>query len=311
MESMLIIKRSEDSFEEFINRQIIKSGDALIRYRDIGLVDKRKHPVRLITGILRLRKAISKFDHIIIFDPTKTDIDILRFVVSQEKRVVAWYWNTLSSEYICAVNNINTLINFSAFTFDLNDAKKYKMKFVNQFYFFNYNGVSQLSDTSMGALFIGREKGRLPLLVKLASSLNQIGCAINFRVFVDSESDASEVPNSWKTRDFIDYEKVLELVAEATVVVDFVKENQTGITLRSMEALRYKKKIITNNPTLCNSKFYNNKNVFYFSEDANDPTALRKFINIEYDDTRDEYFKSLYSYEAWKDNLKSQGCANE
>ena len=76
------------------------------------------------------------------------------------------------------------------------------------------------------------------------------------------------------------------------------KEGQSGLTLRALEALFYKKKLITNNISIMNEMVYNKKNIYIIGVDNN--KSVKEFLSEpyfileNYDD-----LVSYYSFDSW------------
>lgn len=58
------------------------------------------------------------------------------------------------------------------------------------------------------------------------------------------------------------YEEYLKVVKRSRAVLDIVKKNNYGLTLRVLEALVAHKKLITNYMDIKKMEFYNESNIF-------------------------------------------------
>jgi 1,5-rhamnosyltransferase len=63
------------------------------------------------------------------------------------------------------------------------------------------------------------------------------------------------------------YTENLENVIASRCLVDIVKEGQSGLTMRVLEAALYQKKLITNNWTILDTDLYHKNNVFILDYD--------------------------------------------
>ena len=83
---------------------------------------------------------------------------------------------------------------------------------------------------------------------------------------------------------------------ELTKKRDLVQKGQTGMTMRTLEALFFKKKIITNNLMLVQSPIYNSNNIFIIGyNNWNDFKEIWNLPYIEYDVATLKY----YSVDSW------------
>lgn len=92
--------------------------------------------------------------------------------------------------------------------------------------------------------FLGRDKGRLQIINELADRLTTLGCKLDFNVVKDKTSSPT---SKYLIEKQISYEENIRRTLNANIIVDITKENQSGWTLRILEALFFNKKLITNN----------------------------------------------------------------
>ena len=84
-------------------------------------------------------------------------------------------------------------------------------------------------------------------------------------------------------------------------MLEILKEGQTGATLRLMEALFFKKKIITTNKSVKDEPFYSPQNVFIVGERS--ISELETFIKSDYDASVDKYI-DIYDVSSWMNNFE-------
>ena len=94
----------------------------------------------------------------------------------------------------------------------------------------------------------------------------------------------------------ITYEELIKLIGQSKSIIDIVSNNQKGLTLRVMESIFFKKKLITNNESIKEYDFYNPNNIFILQFD--DIKNLKSFINSEYDEL-DKRILEKYEFETW------------
>lgn len=164
-----------------------------------------------------------------------------------------WYNNIVLTDGKFHDNiNINDFIPTS---FDKNDCEKFSMFYNTQYYFSSI----KLKDEPIlyDAICICKDKGRAESLRKLEKYLNELGLKTYFHICKDSTStNNSEI----KYKSPIPYEEILKKIAQSKIIIDYTQENQEGITLRPLEAIFFKKKLITNNKALEKEKFYDKEN---------------------------------------------------
>lgn len=85
-------------------------------------------------------------------------------------------------------------------------------------------------------------------------------------------------------------------VSQSEVILDFANDIHYGISMRTFEAIGYRKKLITNNPLVKKYDFYNPNNIFVIEDDNID--GLELFISTPYIDLPKEIIVK-YSFTNW------------
>lgn len=222
---------------------------------------------------------IKKYDYIILGENGYSP-KISEYIKKKNHRckIIMYYWNILNDTYekILEDKNIDEF-----WTFDKNDSQKYNLKYNPQFYskdiFLNENEIDK------DVIFLGREKGRKGELIKLQNILNEL----------DIKTDFIVVKNE---KDLIEYDKYLEEVSKSKCILDYNQEGQIGLTLRPMEALFLRKKLITNNVNIMDYDFYRPQNIFVLGVDKID--KIKEFIESDYESIEEEIV-NYYDFESW------------
>ena len=98
------------------------------------------------------------------------------------------------------------------------------------------------------------------------------------------------------------FEKVYEIYDKSKCVLDIESITQTGLTMRTLEIIGLRKKLITTNPDIVNYNFYNENNIQMM--DRENPKVDAGFINREYVELDESIYKQ-YSLESWIKNVLS------
>jgi len=86
------------------------------------------------------------------------------------------------------------------------------------------------------------------------------------------------------------------LYEESRVFVDYAADDQSGLTMRTIESVGNRCKIITNNKAILKSDIYNPSNVFIY--DINDFSIDPEFVNAPYENLDNEIYIK-YSLDGW------------
>ena len=129
------------------------------------------------------------------------------------------------------------------------------------------------------AFYVGVSKGRQNALEKIYSKLTAAGVACSFYIVGVKKKNISGIHyNQW-----LSYKQVLEEIEKANCIIEVMEGMQQGVTLRTMEAICYNKKLLTNNKSIKELSFYESGNIMVFdSIDEIDPEFLRNRENVNY-----------------------------
>lgn len=179
-------------------------------------------------------KIIEQYDTIILGDAGNS-YNVARYIKHfySDKRVIIWYRNTVT-EYNDPSHYNRSICEL--WTFDIEDSKKYRMKYNHQFYV-PQSDFKDCAFPEYDVFFVGEEKGRMKELESIESYLRKKGFSFKFCV-IGINSDR------------IPYDEVLDYISKSKTILDIQISRQNGITLRPLEALYYGKKLITNSRNL-------------------------------------------------------------
>ena len=185
-------------------------------------------------------------------------------------------------KYLCIIDYCNRL-GIRVATFDESDANHYKIGYYPQFYRKRYNVCSDVIPNSF--FFLGRDKGRKKVLDSMMNIFSKYG-KCNF-IITDTNTN----------KDTVKYDDYIKKLIVSGVLCDVVQSGQTGMTLRILEGLFYRKKIITNNVHISKYPFFNSTNFLIYKEDISDE-EITEFLNSNYIDYPTSIIEN-YSMEKW------------
>ena len=167
------------------------------------------------------------------------------------------YTSEKRSKYMKAINKMYRISSFNA-----DDARIYPEIAIKPPFFRFPNKSKLTSDVTQGLYFIGYEKNRRDVLLEYKASFERLGLPCSFLIFKRKMKGISYFEN-------------IQNVSRCSCVVDITTE-QTGISLRPLEALFFDKKLITNNKSIKEYSFYHPNNIFILEED--DLRKLPEFV---------------------------------
>jgi len=193
------------------------------------------------------------------------------------------------------------------YSFDNNDCEKYGLKLRPLFFLDSFKGISNSETYENDLLFLGTTHSDRYVLTKRIVSW----CKNNdltaytffyvqgFSVFVYKKFfDKTFKKANLKDMNFkgLSSNEMLELYKSSKVILDINHPGQTGLTMRTFEAIGAQKKMITTNKEIKKYNFYNKNNIFVI--DREELSLELDFFKSDYEEIDDEIYNKL-SLEGW------------
>ncbi len=286
---LIIKKNSKDVFFKNIENHYIMSYYKVdTRNLIFRILTKIKSPFINLLFSSNWKKIIkeNKANAIIMFDNGFSEM-VPKYIKNKNKEIktILWFWNPineLSKKYLhCKYLD-------EIWSFDLEEVKKYNMKYNTQF--FTKKIKKNKKKICNEILYLGNAKNRKKEIISLKNKIEKLGLQTNFIIIEDK-------------KDYMSYDKYLELLSESNCILDYNEKGQSGLTLRPMEALFLEKKLITNNKDIKNYDFYNPSNIFILGE--NNIEDIKEFINKPYEKVEQKII-DYYDFEQWLSRFEVQ-----
>lgn len=222
------------------------------------------------------------------------------FLVKKKNKCIFWIWNSLEKAdkknwrwyFLCMIRK-------NVWTFDKSDSKKYGWQLNSQVYFKTNNILYNDTNCVKRAFFCGRDKGRRSILSSLGTELRRNGVLCDF--FLVDSCDCKDDNITILTNE-MQYKEFLTHIKKSEIIVDLVKNDQTGLTVRALEALYFGKKIITNNHEIVHERLYNENNVYVIKEKY---VGLNTFLGKEYKIPSAETLE-YYDFPSWLERFPKE-----
>lgn len=250
--------------------------------------------IRKISTLLKLpcdywfgewKEKLSSIDAMIVFSPIEKDI--LKYIKKENKkiRIIYWHWNPIvrSGKPPKEIYNLSEI-----WSFDPGDCEKYSFLPNTTFYFKNIRLPK--NDIDFDVSFLGVNKGRRKELKNIEELLNRNQLKTYFHIVPDKHESDKSGPQP------ISYPEYLELLSKSRAILDINPIGQSGQTLRPMESIFLKRKLITNDFAITSCDFYKKENIFVLGLD--DEKDLNQFINSPYKEV-DDAIVARYDVKNW------------
>lgn len=221
----------------------------------------------------------------------------------KDASIAVWYWNIVKNTI-----DPRTIMDLSCtfWSFSRMDCKKYGLRFNPPPYF--HEMEYQSTEECVDICFVGKDKGRLEQILKWKQVFEAQGLSTEF--YITPDHPYNKNPNYSKP---ISYKQSVEISARAKAIFDYIEIDNSGQSMRIMEALFTNKKIITNNKLIVDYDFYCPENFFILHVDPIE--KLKDFMVTPYKksirDVKMRYDFDSFITRFWEDDKESWWYNNE
>lgn len=231
-------------------------------------------------------------------------------ILNKDSKFILYQWD--GEKNISFVKKIHCYFD-KLYTFDREDLKNNdKYKFLPLFYTRGYEevGKKKHENYEYDLSYIGTaHPKKLQLINEMAEKTKKF-CSKQYIYhympskfkYIYHKLTAKEYRNI-KLRDLklekLPTEKLMEIFEKSKCILDSPQEGQTGLTIRTIECLGAKRKLITTNQDIKNYDFYNNNNILIFDGEVNN---YKEFFKKEYVDIPNQIYEK-YSLRSWLETI--------
>lgn len=248
-----------------------------------------------------------EYDYIFLVSPEAIDVANLQKIknVQKKAKVFIYMWDSIKNK-----KQALSLLPLSDkfFTFDSTDiALNNKIMFLPLFYINDYQNISVEDKPLYDIVFIGTIHSDRYEIVK---SIEKLAAQNNLTMYSYFYSPSrllfwikkftdknfffiSENDISYKS---LTKDDILKIIQKTKSVIDIEHPSQNGLTMRTIEMLGAKRKLLTTNKNICNYDFYNDSNIYLF--DRNNITIDKEFFKLDFKEIDKEIYLK-YSLKNW------------
>lgn len=295
---VLILKDNYNTFEKYYITELNSIGyETKFYYKDSSLLRKLFTHYGLPFDYVWYgdwKRNINDYDIIVVFDSLHNS-KLLKYIRKRFfGRLVFWHWNPMKKKKDIKIW-AETKNDCEHWTFNPSDSKEYSMKLNNQFFFFQN---IENAEKENKVFFIGADKGRYDQLLSYTQLIKNTGYNADVHVVCNNPS---KYPDSTICQtQYMEYDKVIENVKKSKAVLEINQEGQVGLTARTLEAMFFGTKLITNNKSVKSYSFYNKNNIFIVGVD--NISSLEFFLNSSFQNIDREKIYS-FSAQGWIENF--------
>lgn len=325
MENILLIVPKYYEYEIAIYNALSKKGNKItLIYANIETMSLFYKTVQRYCPVCRdkvfynyyyncLKNNTIKFDRVIVIrggNITNQIMELIKQHCSDHCKYIMYQWDSVKNNSII----LDYIHHFDkVYTFDMLDAKKYGWEYRPLFFIgdFIQEEEKEVDVSYICALHSKR--------AELYNKLKQYEKKYNLRLFVNVYSQfifyvKHKYINKRKEYQAISDKDVsfralsvkesYQLYNKAKVLLDYTHPGQSGYTMRTIESLGARCKLITNNARIKEADFYNPNNILVYKDDLSDFDIPADFLNAPYEDIPENIYR-YYSLDGWAEDLLS------
>lgn len=324
--SILFISPSFFGYESSIKERLSQAG-AIVDY-----FDERPANTFWSKALIRINKKILSFyinqyyenickkitnrvyDYVFVMDIEAMPVSFLKKVRKSNLHTVfiLYLWDSLYNKK----HTINYLSFFDrVYSFDLKDCERFsQLIFRPLFYLNEYGMIASCQEYEYDFSFIGTaHSDRYSLVLKICAQIHKYCLKTywylylqDWKVFYWNKLTNSAFMKA-RLRDFhyssLSKKEVIEIIKKSRIIIDIQHPNQTGLTMRTIEMLGAKRKLVTTNASIRNYDFYSDDNILIIDRDnpvIDKEFCLRKYKPLE------EHIYYKYSLDGWLEDIFKQ-----
>ena len=233
-------------------------------------------------------------DYTLIIRPDVFPIDFIRKLRTKTKKLIAYQWDGLD----CFPNVYKCIGLFDRFfVFNGSDLGVPSVLPITNYYLgFCEKYMCFDSDLQSDVFYTGTySRHRIPDLGRLIHDFRLLGCNVRCHLN-DKKKRFLKKYDLWTTNETLGYDENMRYAYNTKIIIDLVKPSHVGLSFRFFEAIRFEKKMITNNRKVAEYDFYHPNNILIWNN--NDIQDLKEFIDKPYEPIPQE-IKEKYSFQNW------------
>ena len=241
--------------------------------------------------------APKSIDYAIVIRPDKLAQKTVTAIHSVARKVVAYQWDGLA-RFPKVFKIISQFVRF--FVFDLEDYHLYKDRYPNllpctNFYF--DIPEEEVTFNSKEVLYVGAYmKDRIQSLIRVVDALSQYDLTLNINLFYGRKTPPFSHPHLSFFSKGISYAENLKTTKKTAILLDIKTVEHNGLSFRIFEAIKYQKKLITDNNSIKLYDFYHPNNFYVVENDLFE--GLADFLESDFVPLSEE-IKQKYSFSNW------------
>lgn len=241
---------------------------------------------------------LGKQDQILVINPELIERKYHEEIKKYTGKYIAYLYDSLAR---CPAKHLVDVFD-EIFSFDKDDAEQHQFKLITNYNYLKEGRTPEQPEYDL--VYLASFDNRIFFLSKIIKQLQDLKLSCNV-IIVGKKTWKINLnlkinPSITYTRKRIKHAEIPEYYSKGKVLLDLMRENQTGLSFRIFEAMALKRKIITNNPTVKDYDFYNPENILIVRDDLSNLSA--NFFETPYQKLPSEIYRK-YTLESWVETV--------
>lgn len=151
------------------------------------------------------------------------------------------------------------------YTYDRGEAQKYGLEYDSSYVYSRLAETTEPESFDYDLLFVGYAKNRLTLIHNVLKRAHEEGIRCKFLIAGVEEKDKLNHPGAEYLNGTIPYTEVIGYVNRSKCILELTQADAEGATMRTAEAILYKRKLITNCNRAAQRPYFNSDQMSTFT----------------------------------------------
>lgn len=248
------------------------------------------------------KNKLNEYDIVVVIDSI-TNYKVCEYISrhSKKTKLVFYYRNSVESKLKQYSPDKLKNLGYILGSYNKHDCEKYDICYLSEFMCVDTNVFEKHFEPSVkyDAVFVGAAKDRKDMIKGIKDKFDRLGYNVYFYVTGYPELSG----NRCKDNEFLSYDKYIDLMYESKAIIDLVGKSNYGLTIRPIEAMLSKRKLITNYTDVLKYDFYNENNILvYFDNDEEFELKVMNLLNTRFCEV-DSNIVDSYTLNGWIDKI--------
>ena len=193
-------------------------------------------------------------------------------------KMILYQWDSIKNfNYLHQVDFFNKIS-----TFDREDSKQYGFNYYPLFFRSQYAELHPRDLNPKNALFVGTfQFQRYYSVIELKKRLGNLGINTIIKIrtpyyfYLKQKLKGIYLDKNFLIFEDMNFPEILKLYQNSDIIIDAANQHQTGLTMRTFEALGAKKILLTNNYAIKVEDFFDPNHIKFFNDDFTSQTFTK------------------------------------